>query len=246
MAQGIIPPQHQLRSVIWGLIFGSIAFGLTFWIDVQSTGEIGNLTPPAAVVLAAIAFCIGMVLAVLVLRMNGLATWQTSFLLAGSAILLALAVLRLSPVWPRNDSSFLAHRIQDAVLRISQHKHGKGESSVSFRPPKRAGDYVVLIAGDETPPEITEQPSERLWLQYPAKCTWIRDPSSKPYRGRTYDEMKSPICGGLLWGAGWTFIPSYLGGATVPITLRVEKTAGASTEIIFRKHDLGIDLVELR
>jgi hypothetical protein len=246
MAQGILPPDRQLPSVIWAVIFGAIAFGLTFWIDVQSNDEIGNLTPPAAVVFASMAFCVGLLLAVLILRMRGLATWQTYVLLAGSAILLALVVLRLSSVWPRNDSIIIAHRIQDALLQISKGEQRSVSFTVSFRPPKRAGDYVILIAGSETPPEITDQPSERLWVQYPENCSWVTDHSSKPYLERTNAEKISPICGGLLWGSGWTFIPSYLMGTTVPVTLRVEKNAGESTEIIFRKRDLRIEMVELR
>lgn len=237
----------SLWSAIWGLVFGAGAFLMVFWLDVMSDGQIGNLTPPAAVFVGFLAACLGVVLGSVtqLLALRNWTQWQIALVPAGAAVFLTLLWLWVAGVWPRNDGDYLANQIYAAGQELQRSE--LGEAIVPFRPPERAGNYEVLIAGDRTPAWIIERPYERVWVQYPESCGRIEADSPKPYRERTSSEMTSERrCGGFAWGVGWSFYASsYL---NVPITLKIEKAAGQPTEIVLRKNERtrAVEVVELR
>jgi hypothetical protein len=232
---------------VWGLVFGVGACYMVFWLDLMWDGHIGNLTPPVAVLLGLLASCVGATLGSLsqLLALRSWAQWQIALVPAVAALLLTLAWLRGAGVWPRNDGHYLAKQIYAAQSHLNESAHT--EAKVPFHPPQRAGDYEILIAGDQTPAWIIERPYERVWVQYPDSCGRIEADSPKPYSERTSLEMSSVhSCGGLAWGAGWSFFASsYL---NVPVTLKVEKAAGQPAEIVLRKRERTrtVEVVELR
>jgi hypothetical protein len=212
-------------TLAWGAVLGGVVFIVGFFGGLAMYRG-SNLAPILGFLLGPPAFVVGLAAGALVLRIRHWSNRQMALVLAGAAVLVALALLGfMGATRTQDDSEVLTARIYKAAHRLSQSE--QVEEIIRFQPPKQAGPYKILIGGAETP-------------------SWITEPH---YNGLSVEYPQSPE-GGPNWGQGRAGAVPNAGGHSravkVPVTLKIEKRAGELTDIVLRKRGGEIELVELR